>query len=261
MPPLAGRCERGRTLHHRQAERLHAVAEDVQVLALDRRERGLDVDALGDVRRHDVDERELGGAEAVLALPQRVVGVERDDLERAVGPLPIGAGDAEQHLVDERRVGQPERLARSGLRGGSRPGRRSAGSAALTRGDDRDHLEHLVGRRTARAVIAADRLGREATVLPAGADGDAELDRVGEPMVGCTIRSPISVPSASRIASCAPDSTGSCWPNAISRSACSAVYGSVQPWNADHRRVVADARRSAAASAAVNRSIDSRRVW
>ncbi len=40
-----------------------------------------DVDAVGDVRREQVDVAALDHVERVLAVPQRVVGVETDDVE------------------------------------------------------------------------------------------------------------------------------------------------------------------------------------
>ena len=79
-PPTA---DRDRGLDHRQAERLHAVSERGQVLALGRGERGLHVDALRGERRDQLDEPLLVGAEPVFAVPQGVVGVEPDHVEGA----------------------------------------------------------------------------------------------------------------------------------------------------------------------------------
>ena len=58
-----------------------AVAGDRQVRPLGRPQRGGDVDARRHVRRDELDEALLDAGERVLAVPQRVVGVERDDVE------------------------------------------------------------------------------------------------------------------------------------------------------------------------------------
>ena len=49
---------------------------------LRRPQRGGDVDAVGGVRRDELDEALLDAGEGVLAVPQRVVGVEADHVER-----------------------------------------------------------------------------------------------------------------------------------------------------------------------------------
>ena len=68
-------------LDHRQRERLDAVAGDRQVALLRGAQGAPDVDAVGDVRREQVDVTALDVVEGVLAVPQRVVGVEPDDVE------------------------------------------------------------------------------------------------------------------------------------------------------------------------------------
>ncbi len=66
----------------RQTEGLHAVAEHRQVLLLHTRKCGLHVDAVGGIGRHQLHEPLLVGVEAVLAVPQGVVGIEADNIER-----------------------------------------------------------------------------------------------------------------------------------------------------------------------------------
>ena len=83
--PAATDGDRG--LDHRQAERLDAVTEGGQVLALRRRQRSLGVHTLGCVRRDQFDEPLLVGAEPILAVPQGVIRIEADHVERAHGRL------------------------------------------------------------------------------------------------------------------------------------------------------------------------------
>ena len=70
-----------RALHHRQRERLDAVAGRRQVGPLGLAERGREVDARWGERREQLDEPFLGDHEGVLAAPQRVVGIEPDHVE------------------------------------------------------------------------------------------------------------------------------------------------------------------------------------
>ena len=69
-------------LDHRQPERLDAISERGQVLAFGGSQRRLDIDTVGRVRRDQLDESLLVGSETVLAVPQGVVGVEADHVER-----------------------------------------------------------------------------------------------------------------------------------------------------------------------------------
>ena len=65
-----------------EPERLHAIPEDWEVLAFDGGEGGLDIDAFSSERRDQLDEALLARVEPVLAVPQGVVGVERQHVER-----------------------------------------------------------------------------------------------------------------------------------------------------------------------------------
>ena len=78
-------------LDHRQPERLDAVAEGGQVLAFGRRQGGLHADTVRRPRGDQFDESFFVGTKSVLAVPQRVVGVEPDHVERAHSRLVTGA--------------------------------------------------------------------------------------------------------------------------------------------------------------------------
>ena len=79
-------------LDQRQRERLHAVAEQRQVAALDLEEPRVEGGVVEvDVRTHEVAEAILGVDEEVLAVPEGVVAVERDDLDH---PCPRSAAHA-----------------------------------------------------------------------------------------------------------------------------------------------------------------------
>ena len=70
-----------RGLHHRQRERLDPVAGDWDLVELGGAQRRRDVDPGVHVRLHELDEPGLDGVEGVLAVPERVVGVEPDHVE------------------------------------------------------------------------------------------------------------------------------------------------------------------------------------
>src|SRR5205807_1097293 len=64
-----------RRLEHRERERLHAVAVEVEVAHLDVGEVPVDV-GIGDVAAHEIAKGGLGQVEARLVVPERVVAVE-----------------------------------------------------------------------------------------------------------------------------------------------------------------------------------------
>jgi len=81
-----GPGRRDGTLDHRQHERLDPVARDREVGDLGRPQRVAQVDTVWHMRRHQFDEPVLHVDERVLAVPQRVVGIEGDDVEGGAAP-------------------------------------------------------------------------------------------------------------------------------------------------------------------------------
>ena len=86
---------RGRHRRPRDADTAHSTIDSVNALTpypeigtwrrSVARSASAQVDAVGDVRTDELDEARLDGEERVLAVPQRVVGVEPDDVEAVHG--------------------------------------------------------------------------------------------------------------------------------------------------------------------------------
>lgn len=82
-------CE-GR-LDRAQPERLHSIAIRRKVCAFDRDERGLDVNSVRNVGTNEIDELPLVLAETLLAVPERVIGIECNNLKMMTHETPTGA--------------------------------------------------------------------------------------------------------------------------------------------------------------------------
>ena len=146
----------------------------MQISSLGCGERGLDIDTGLDERADQFDEGLLRGEEAVFAVPQRVVGIERHDVVAGQRCRAIGSDETEQHFVDHRAVSTHVGIAKQTFT--LEPGAFEQPLAChIGDANIRNDLVHaLEGKQ--RVDDSGYCLGGEALTLTLGGEGDTQFD-------------------------------------------------------------------------------------